>query len=177
MSLNQQTAAEIARRYLKSDALPEPLGWGIGGFVYLSPQPGRVVKVHRGEKGFRVELEVYRRLRRLRMTQLHGLNVPTMYGFDEKEMVLEMDFVSAPFLLDFAGVLFSPPDFERDVMEKWHADINAAYGPNAWVAYSVYESLSKHGIYYMDFRITNMKLDGLPGIEPYTPPSIDDLPW
>lgn len=56
-------------------------------------------------------------------------------------------------------------------------DIAAAYGPNAHVAHAVYDSLARHGMYYMDFGVSNMKLDGLPGLLPYFPPSIDEEPW
>jgi hypothetical protein len=164
-----QRAAEIAQEYCHSPVALECLGWGIGGYVFLSPQPGRVVKVHHGHY-YEVELEVYRRLRRLRLTQLFGLNIPRLLGYHEGSRLLEMDFVSAPYLLDFAGVLFAPPDFGDDVMQQWHADIEDAYGPNAHVAYAVHHFLAKHGLYYMDFRVSNMKLDGLPGIEPYPPP-------
>lgn len=176
MAFDPERAARIAQEYCGSKSPLERLGWGIGGFVYLSPKPGRVVKVHHGHH-FGVELEVYRRLRRLRLTRLHGLNIPRLLNFSEERQLLEMDFVNTPFLLDFAGVLFSPPDFNDDAMQKWHKDIEEAYGPNAHIAYAVYRFLEKHGMYYMDFRVSNMKLDGLPGLEPYTPPSIDDLPW
>jgi hypothetical protein len=174
--LDPQRAAEIAQEYCHSPAPLERLGWGIGGYVYLSPHPGRVVKVHHGP-GLQTEFEVYRRLRRLRLTRLYGLNVPRLLGFDAKLNLLEMDLVSAPYLLDFAGVQFSPPDFSEDVMQHWHRGIEDAYGPNAFIAYAVYEFLAKQGMYYMDFRVSNMKLDGHPGLEPHTPPSSDDAPW
>ena len=176
MRVSAQRAAEIAQDFCGASSPLERLGWGVGGFVYLSPKPGRVVKVHHGHH-FGVELEVYQRLRRMRMTQLHGLHIPRLLSAREDYQLLEMDFVSAPYLLDFAGVLFAPPDYPEDAMEKWHADIAEAYGPNATLAYAVYHSLEQHGLWYMDFRPSNMKLDGLPGLEPYTPPSIDDLPW
>lgn len=77
-----------------------------------------------------------------------------------------MDFVSSPFLLDFAGVLFSPPDYNDDVLANWHQGISERFGKNASIAYAVYTSLSQHGMYYMDFRQSNLNLDGLPGLIP-----------
>jgi hypothetical protein len=85
-----------------------------------------------------------------------------------------MDFVTPPFLLDFAGVQFELPDFPEDTMQSWHAGIEEMYGPNAWIAHAVYESLARHGMYYLDFRPSNMKLDGLQGLEPYMPSAADD---
>jgi hypothetical protein len=40
--------------------------------------------------------------------------------------------------------------------------------------YGVYDFLSRYGLYYMDFRETNLNLDGLPGIEPRRPADDDD---
>lgn len=85
-----------------------------------------------------------------------------------------MDFVSAPYLLDFAGVKFDPPDFSEDTMASWHASLEEFFGPNVSVAYAVYHSLAQHGMYYLDFRPSNMKLDGLPGLQPFEPPAPDE---
>ena len=49
------------------------------------------------------------------------------------------------------------------------------FGPNVHIAYAVYDSLARHGIYYMDFRPSNLKLENLPGLEPYEPPRFEDL--
>ena len=72
-------------------------------------------------------------------------------------------------------LIFNPPDFSdetmRDTYEKW----DEAYGPNVWVAYAVYDSLKKHGIYYTDFRPSNMNVTGLPGLEPVESPDDDDF--
>lgn len=177
MGLTREGAKAAACEYFKTQMPPELLGWGIGGWVFLSPEPGRVVKLHNEEAGFVRELETYRRLRDLRLSRLHGLTIPKMLGYRPDLRAIEMDFVIAPYLLDFAGVRFEPPDFSDDTMEKWHSDIAEAYGPNAWIIYRIYESLSKHAIWYMDFRVSNVKLEGHADAVPYTPPSIDDLPW
>src|SRR5438128_2576092 len=138
MEMNHRTAAEIARRYFGTTAPLERLGWGISRFVYLSPDDRSAVKVHRYKEGFAREVEVYRRLRRLGMTQLHGLNIPKLRGHRDDLQLIQMDFVNSPFLLDFAGVQFNPPDFSPDVLADWHARIQDFFGPNAWVAYAVY---------------------------------------
>ena len=89
-------------------------------------------------------------------------------------MIIRMDFVSAPFLLDFAGVLFTPPDFSEEVLADWYADIDEKFGPNAWVAHLVYQSLAKLGIYYVDIRPSNLNLDGFPDAVPYPSSDSDD---
>jgi hypothetical protein len=164
--MDKQASLAIAQRYLNTTQPLKCLGWGIGGFVYLSPDGLSAVKVHRGP-GYLPELETYRRLRRLGIRQLHGLNIPRLLGNDDTLLVIRMDVVSAPFLLDFAGVLFRPPDFPDDPTHGWQADVEAKFGPNAWIAHLVFDSLAKHGIYYVDFRPTNLKLEGYPGLEPW----------
>ena len=170
MIIDHQKALSTAHRYLNTSAPLTRLGWGVDGFVYLSPDAQSVVKVHHDAQapGYATELEAYRRLRQLRIRQLHGLNIPRLLGHDDTNGVILMDFVSPPFLLDFAGVRFQPPDFP----EGWQAPVEEKFGPNAWIAYLVYESLTKHGIYYTDFRPSNLKLDGYPGLEPW--PAEDD---
>jgi hypothetical protein len=171
--LTRSEADNIARQYFGTSEPLAMLGWGIAGFVYLSPDRRSVVKVHSRAEGFHTELDVYRRLAQLRITQLHGLTIPRLINHRDDLKVIEMDFVSAPYLVDFAGVRFDPPDFPEDTMNHWHATIRSYYGPNATVAYAVYESLRRHGIYYMDFRPSNMKLDGLPGLLPFNPAESD----
>lgn len=141
----------------------------------LSPDLRSAVKIHRREEGFARELEVYRHLRRLAITRLHGLTVPKLQGHRSDVKLIQMDFVTAPYLLDFANVTYEPPDFPDDTMERWHAGIEEYFGPNAWVAYAVYNWLAQHGLYYMDFRPSNVKLDGLPGLLPFDPPRFEDL--
>jgi hypothetical protein len=174
MSIDLKAAEAVAQRYLRTSEPLEVLGWGIGGYVLLSPDARTAVKVHRSREGFERELLVYRKLRRLRITELHGLNIPQLRGHSTGNMLIRMDFVSAPFLLDFAGVLLSPPDFPEDVMAHWHAEIEERFHPNTDIVYAVYDSLAKHGLYYVDFRQTNLKLDGLPGLSPPDPIDPDE---
>lgn len=174
MAADRNTSAEIARSYFGADTALTCLGWGVSGFVYLSPDGRAVVKIYRHEEAFTREVEVYRRLRRLRITELHGLTIPKLLDARRDLMLISMDFVIAPYLLDFAGVRFDPPDYPPDVMEHWHAQIARMYGPNAGIAYAVYHTLSQHGMYYMDFRPSNMNLTGLPGLEPFDPSEDDN---
>jgi hypothetical protein len=167
--LDPTQAAAAAEQYFSVANPLTKLGWGISGHVFLSPDLGSVVKVHHFKEGFERELDVYRRLQRLRITRLHGLSVPKLIGHRAELNLIQMDFVSAPYLLDFAGVLFRPPDFPEDTMQRWHEGIQEMFGPNAHVAYAVYNSLAKHGMYYVDFRPSNLNTAGLPGLEPFEP--------
>jgi hypothetical protein len=164
MGLDQKTASEIARRYFRNSNPPVRLGWGISGYVFLSPDLRTAVKIHRSRESFIRELEVYRLLHRLKISRLHGLTIPKLIKYRSRIKLIQMDFVSAPYLLDFAGASLTPPDFPDDAMQLWHGGIDEVFGPNASVVYAIYNSLVQHGIYYMDFRPSNLKLDGLPGL-------------
>jgi hypothetical protein len=158
MELDHRTAAAIAGLYFDTSVPLVRLGWGISGYVYLSPDLRTAVKVHRHHESYVRELEVYRRLSQLRITRLHGLSIPKLRAYRDELNLIQMDFVSAPYLLDFAGVQFAEPDFSPDVMADWHTKIADFYGPNASIAYDVYNSLARHGMFYMDFRPSNLKL-------------------
>jgi hypothetical protein len=175
MELDHENSAAIARSYFGTSAVLHRLGWGISGYVYLSPDAQTAVKVHRRPEGFATELRAYQTLQANGITSLHGLTIPKLRDHRIDLKLIRMDVVSAPYLLDFAGVLFSPPDFSDDVMEHWRARLVAAYGPNAHVADTVYGSLARIGLYYLDFRPSNMNLTGLPGLMPYDPAESDDF--
>lgn len=173
MSLDHATSLAAAQRYFKTHTVLRRLGWGISGFVYLSPDSRTAVKVHRHNEPFERELDVYRRLRRLRITRLHGLTVPRLRGYSNQLKLIRMDFVAPPFLLDFAGVHLDPPDFEAETMQQWHERIVEYFGPNSHIIYDIYNSLAQHGLYYLDFRPSNVNLTGLPGLQPHDPSASD----
>ena len=175
MGMSVESASEIARKHFGSTDRPVALGWGISGFVFLSPDTHTAVKIHSTAEGFATELQVYRKLGTLGIDELHGLNVPMMRDWRSDLRLIRMDVVSAPYLLDFAGVMFDPPDFDEDRWAYWRETISGFYGPNDWVAYDVYRTLAGHGLYYVDFRPSNMNIEGLPGLLPHDPPTWEDL--
>lgn len=174
MELDLSTAELRAREYIGATGPLLRLGWGIGGWVYLSPNAQTAIKVHRRIEGYRTEIQAYRLLSKHRLTNLHGLNIPKPRGKSDQLMTFHMDVVTAPYLLDFAGVRFTPPDFSADVMRDWQIGIANFFGPNAHVAYAVYDALRRLGMWYLDFRPSNLKLDGLPGLLPDEPSDLAD---
>ncbi len=141
------------------------LGWGMGGYVYLAPGAQMAVKVHRRIEGYQAEVRAYEIIAKTKLTNLHGLNIPKPRGKNDRLLTFHMDVVSAPYLLDFAGYHFSRPDFPPDTMAGWHNQIEEWFSPNTAIVYQVHDSLRKLGIWYMDFRVSNLKMDGLPGLK------------
>ena len=136
-----------------SDPLPV-LGWGVSGFVFLSPDLQTAIKVHH-----------YPEVRQHRITSLHGLVIPKLRNYDSARRLIQIDVVSPPYLLDFAGVRYTDPEFSEDTMRDIHATIEERFGNNAHIAYAVYHSLKKIGIYYLDLRQSNLNIEGLPGVD------------
>lgn len=171
--LDQATADKIAGKYFHPATTPKRLGWGVSGYVYLSPDLRRAVKVHRYEEPFKRELDVYRRLRDLQISNLMGLTIPRLLNSEAGARIIEMDFVKPPYLLDFAGCTFTPPD--EMLMEGWHDAMVNMFGANVDVVYAVYAALARYGIHYLDFRPSNMNLTGLPGLHPPDTTTFEDL--
>lgn len=174
MSYDLSAAEDRAREYLGTSAPLRRLGWGISGAVFLSHDLRTAVKVLHYQERYEAEVRAYRILAQHRLFRLHGLTIPKPRGRDDRLRAVQMDIVDPPYLLDFAGVEFRPPDFSPDVMDQWRQNLDEMYGPNVSVAYSVYESLKRLGMYYLDFRHSNMRLDGLPGLAVEERPADDD---
>lgn len=145
----------------------------MGGVVFLAPDLRTAIKIHHQPHTFETEVEAYKRLNRAGITSVRGLTVPRPQAYVPTWKLIRMDVVQPPFLLDFAGVLFQPPDFDSDAMADWHARLQFLFGRNLPIIYDVYHMLSRHGIWYMDFRPSNIKLEGLPDYDP-APDAPDD---
>ena len=161
MVLDLNQAERIARHYTRGREKLQTLGWGVSGFVFLSPDLQTAVKVHKHPEQFDTELAAYQRLRYLGITELNGLTIPMLRGFDESRRIIAMDVVRPPYLLDFAGVRFEAPDFSEDVMASWHENIVELFGGNAQFVHEVYHALAAYELYYLDFRPSNLNLTGL----------------
>lgn len=167
MELDLERAEALARKYIGSPVPLTRIGWGVSGFVFRTADR-RVLKLHKRQEGFDTEVRAYQMLRRRGMVRVNGLNIPTLYGKREVERIVLMDLVQPPFLLDFAGVHFRPPDFEESVVEYQHGQVRQWYGPNAHIVYAACESLKKIGIYYTDIRTSNINIQGHPSAESWT---------
>lgn len=172
MELDSEKARQIVQQYIGTAEPLSRLGWGITGYVFSPTTFPSAIKVHRSFDSYATEVRAYDALRRLRLTTLLGLTIPKVQNTSDDLRI--MDLVTPPFLLDFAGVRFSPPDFPPDTIAEWHKDIEFRFGRNAWMAHSVYHALAKHGLYYIDFRPSNMNLKGHPDALPDDPTDDND---
>ncbi|MFI4859541.1 MAG: hypothetical protein ACIAXF_02545 [Phycisphaerales bacterium JB063] len=138
-------------------------GSGTDGWVF-SLEPHSVVKVHRVRRTYAKELEAYQRLDRENVIKIANCNVPVLRHFDEERLIIEMSFVTPPFVIDFGKCYFDDPmDFEEDRWFRWERKLEALYGSNAGWAMRVHRHLrEKYGIYHDDVRPANIDLGPTP---------------
>lgn len=99
-----RNAEEIAKRYIGTTGPLKVLGSGMGGVVFLAPDLRTAVKVHHQLEGYATEVEAYKRLAAAKLNKVRGLTVPRMRDYRDEALLIRMDVVKPPLLLDFAGV-------------------------------------------------------------------------
>jgi len=93
--------------------LAERLGFGIHGIIFAAEgesETGKTaVKIHREDEPYRREVAVYQRLREAGVRRTLGFHAPTLVRHQDDLLVIEMDIVTRPFVLDFAGACLDSP--------------------------------------------------------------------
>lgn len=142
-------------------ALGPQLGAGRDGIIWRANRQSRVsaIKVHERQAPYGRERDAYFRLREHRVEDVCGLSVPTLLDHDDRLLVLEMEVVTVPYILDFASVYFdSPPDFSPEVMGDWEEKCNELFGDRWREVRLVLARLKGFGIYYYDVSLGNIRL-------------------
>lgn len=155
----QQDAIHRLQQYAMKRGLVllERLGQGYDGVV-VSTSHATALKSFAFERLYRRELDVYRRLRDHRVDEVSGFTVPGLVDFDDSLWVLEMEIVSPPFVLDFAGAyLDRAPDYPPEVMEEWEADKREQFGDERWETVRIVMfAFQRMGIYLADVKPGNI---------------------
>lgn len=175
MTYDPTAAHAAAQKFFQTTRTLKRLGLGVSGTVYLSPDLRTAAKIHHQHESFETEVSVYHLLKQRRIFSLNGLTIPKLICAVTAERIIQMDFVSAPYLLDFAGVLFEDPEYPEEVKAHWYAEVEQRFGVNTHLAFDVYNTfLAQLGLYYMDLRPSNLKLEGLADFQPHVPESKED---
>lgn len=155
----QLDAIERLEQYatIRGLQLSNRLGQGYDGVV-LSTTVGAAIKSLAFEKLYQRERDVYRRLQQHDVEHIHGFAVPSLVSFDDRLWVIEIEIVSPPFVLDFAGAyLDTRPDFPDDVMEEWEAEKLEQFGEDRWqVVQSIMATFRRFGIFLADVKPGNI---------------------
>jgi len=139
-------------------SLAKQIGFGYDGLVFETNQKS-AVKGLKHQQLHRQERDVYLRLAEYDMTVVRDCQIPTMLGRDDELWVVEMEIVSPPFVLDFAGAYLDfPPEYPDDVLAAWRTEKREQYGEDwPWVQ-DIMRDLASIGIYLADVKPGNITL-------------------
>lgn len=143
-------------------SLGAQIGDGRDGTIWAATRQPRAaaVKAHRRANAYRRERDAYLRLRDAAVETICGLNVPSLCDYDDDRLVIEMEIVAPPFILDFAGVYFDgPADFSAEVMTDWEEKGVELFGDRWGHVRQVLSRLRGLGIYYYDLSLRNICFD------------------
>jgi hypothetical protein len=152
-----QRAKEYAKR--RKLSIETQLGGGIQGAVFQTDDGNAIKALIRHEFYVR-ERDIYRRLRERGIESVAGFNVPRLLDFHDELLVIEMQIVTPPFVLDFAGAyLDSQPSYanDPDVMGPWEEDKVEQFGKRWPTVKRVMYAFRAHGIYLSDIKPGNIE--------------------
>jgi len=155
----QERAESYAARYSLTVHLDELIGFGTDGHVW-STDRNSAIKVLESADCYLRERDCYLRLQEREVAAIDRLVIPRLLDFDDELMIVEMEIVAPPYLLDFG---------------KAYLDGDHPYSPEQIRAY--YGSLGRHfrtddvprvmkicrilrgyGIEYLDAKPKNIRL-------------------
>ena len=161
MMPHYQEAVEHADQFAERNGLTyaRELGAGYDGIVFATDVPS-AVKAFRHEALYQNELAVYRRLEEHAVRAVKGFKVPRLLRSDDELWTLEIEWVTPPFVLDFAGArLDEPPPYANDpeVMGPWLAEKREQFGDRWPTVSGVLASFRRLGIYLSDVKPGNIE--------------------
>jgi hypothetical protein len=147
-------AKQYAQRYDR--VIVSELGFGYDGIVF-STSCQSAIKALRYEPLYQRERDVYLRIEENEVSDVAGVSIPRMIHADDELWVVEMEIVSPPFVLDFAGAYLDfPPDFPDDVMEAWRAEKREQFGADWPRVQDIMREFRSMGIYLADVKPGNI---------------------
>jgi hypothetical protein len=150
-------AEEYARR--RNLSIEKQLGGGIQGVVF-STHEGTAVKALIRPEFYTRERDVYLRLKQRGIDKIAGFNVPRVLDCHDELLVIEMQIVTPPYVVDFASCyLDSPPPYANDpeIMVPWE-DAKREQFEERWPTVKrVMSAFEAHGIYLSDIKRGNIE--------------------
>ena len=142
--------------------LMERLGFGQDGLVYATDQES-VLKCLRYERLYQNERNVYQRLALLGCEEIAGFNVPKLINSDDELWIVEIQIVTPPFVLDFAGASLDRPsqifvEMSEDDQQEWIETSIEMYGDEWPLVETLLAQLRRHKIFLADVKPGNISL-------------------
>jgi len=153
---------DAVHRYLTRRGLEirDELGAGIEGTVFATTSQ-TAIKVHMHQAAYQREKEIYLRLRDRGVETVKGFHVPQLIDFDDEALIIEMDHVTPPFVVDFAQASFTPPpslteEEQEEAFEEWNANGRSIFRKHWETVQSILSGFRCHGIYLSDIHPRNI---------------------
>lgn len=142
------------RRKLKINA---HIGGGIQGVVCSTTLPS-AIKAFKEAEHFWREVAVYKRIKENGITSACGFSVPKPLQYHPDSLVIEMEIVRPPFVLDFASAGLDHPLFlhSPEILEEWEEGRKEVFGDQWPLVRRVMSYFKSHGIYLSDVKPGNI---------------------
>jgi hypothetical protein len=145
--------------YAKSRKLEihEHLGGGIQGIVFSTYLPS-AVKVFKRREHYDREVAVYRRIKERELFNVCGFTVPKPLRRHDGLLVIEMELVAKPFVVDFASAGVDGPLFEHspEALADYEAERREMFEERWPTVQRIIAEFRSHGIYLSDVKPGNI---------------------
>lgn len=151
-------ASERAVRFAKAvrRSIRGQLGAGADGVV-LDTTSKTAIKALKFEELYVKERNVYVRLQEHNVEKVCGFNVPRMLAYNDELWTIEMDIVSPPYILDFAGALVDIEHvFPEETMADWRAAKAEQFEEDWPLVRRILSEFRSMGIYLTDVHPRNI---------------------
>ena len=138
--------------------LPAPLGDGTDGCVWQTSRK-TAIKVFARSENFETELACYQLLAERNVREIYGYAIPRLLDFSRELLVVEMEIVEPPYILDFGKAYFKrhPPQFSAEVMQETREAQIELWGEHWPKVRRILAKLESLGIYHMDPKPGNIR--------------------
>jgi len=139
--------------------LDHPLGAGTDGSVWPTSRKS-AIKVLELEKNYVQELRCYQRLLEHKVVRLDGLAVPKLIDFDDSLLVIEINIVEPPYLLDFGkAYLDESSPYSQEELSRYLTELAAHFSQADLPRIKkILRLLRTYGIEYLDAKAKNIRL-------------------
>ena len=149
-----QNASQYADR--RQRKLQETIGSGADGIV-IATDLNTAIKVFRHQLLYLNERNVYMRLQERRVEKIEGFHVPKLVDYHDDLLLVEMEIVRPPFVVDFAGAyLDRPSPFSPEELQEWETSRQELFGDDWEQVQSVMAAFQGLGIILNDVKPGNV---------------------
>jgi hypothetical protein len=132
------------------------LGAGFDGIVWKTDRPSAIKWFH-ARTLYENERNVYLRIAEHGIEELVGFTVPKLIDHDDSLLVVEMETVSPPFVLDFAGAyLDRNPPFDAEQLAEWMRDRAELFEADWPQVKLLWYAFQRYGIVLNDLKPGNV---------------------